>query len=72
MTRGDRAAVTDTLIAALKDRGLRPSVVEREGESVIQVDGADLGEVESLLAELELPLVPEQGDGQVFIRQPTA
>ncbi len=72
MTRGDRAAVTDTLMAALKDRGLHPNVIEREGESVIQLDGADLGEVESLLAELGLPLVPEQGDGQVFIRPPIA
>ena len=64
--------MTDTLMAALEDRGLRPSVVEREGESVIQLDGADLGEVESLLAELGLPHVPEQGDGQVFIRPPAA
>ena len=70
----------DQLMSALEQRGLTPNVVEQAGEAVIEIPCAEgdnarlcddvMTEVESLLAELELPLVPEQGDGQVFIRPP--
>ena len=68
----------DDLLSALEQRGLEASVVERDGAQLIEIpcgegDAAKLcddvmSEVESVLAELQLPLVPEQGDGQVFVR----
>jgi hypothetical protein len=68
--------VPDALLSALEQSGLDAQVVDREGETVIEID-ADSGEdalakVESVLGELELPLVPEQADGKIYVRPPAA
>ena len=66
---------SDSVLSALEQSGLDAQVVEREGESVIEIDaGGDdtLARVESVLGELELPLVPEQADGKVFVRPAAA
>jgi hypothetical protein len=72
----------DALLSALEQSGLEPSVVDREGETVIEIpceegDVARLcddvvAQVETVLGELELPLVPEKADNQVYIRPPAA
>jgi hypothetical protein len=72
----------DELMSALERRGLEPKVVDEAGESVIEIPCAEsdvarlcddvMAEVESLLAELELPLVPERNEDRVFLRPPAA
>jgi hypothetical protein len=72
----------DALLSALEQVGLEPTVVDRDGEPVIEIpcnegDVARLcddvvAQVETVLGELELPLVPEKTDNQVFIRPAAA
>ena len=72
----------DALISALEQHGLEPSVVDRDGEEVIEIPCGEgdaarqcddvLSQVEALIAEHNLPLVPTQGDGQVFVHPPAA
>ena len=69
------AATQDALLSALEQSGLDAQIVEREGESVIEiaVEGEDaVARVESVLGELELPLAAEEADGKVLIRPPAA
>ena len=69
------AETQDALLSALEQSGLDAQIVEREGESVIEiaVEGEDaVARVESVLGELELPLVAEEADGKVLIRPPAA
>jgi hypothetical protein len=72
----------DEVVRALREHGLEARIDERDDATAIEIpcDDADtervcaavLGRVEALIAELGLPLVPEQGDGQVFVRPPAA
>ena len=72
----------DEVVRALRERGLEARVGDRDDAFAIEIpcDDADaeracaqvLSRAEELIAELELPLVPEQGDGQIYIRPPAA
>jgi len=68
----------DALLAALKERGLAAEIADEEGEPVIEIPCAEsdadsvIGEVESVLGELGLPLVPQKGEGKIFIHPPAA
>jgi len=68
----------DALLSALKERGLDAEIADEEGEPVIEIPCAEsdadrvVAEVETVLGELTLPLVPQKGDGKVFVRPPAA
>ncbi len=72
----------DELLTALEQRGLEPRVVDHDGEAVIEIPceegdvarlcGDVLGEVETLIADQDLPLVPERNENRVYVRPPAA
>ena len=72
----------DDVVRALREQGLEARVDERDDATAIEIpcDDADaervcaevLRRVEALIADLGLPLVPEQDEGRVFVRPPAA
>jgi hypothetical protein len=72
----------DALLSALEQRGLEPRVTDHAGEPVIEIPCEEsdvarlcddvMAEVETLLAEQSLPLVPERDENRVFVRPPAA
>ena len=72
----------DAVLEVLRERGVEAEPIEAEGALGIRVPCGDgeseqtceelLAEMESLVAEAGLPLVPERGDGFVFLRPPGA
>lgn len=72
---GDR----DALIEVLRAHGYEPRAVEEDGAIGVEIPcGGDaqrlcddlLGELESLVAELDAPLVPVLAEHAVFLRPP--
>jgi hypothetical protein len=68
----------EALVSSLQERGLDARMGDEEAEPVIEVSSAEtaaddvVAQVESVLVKLDLPLVTEKGDGQVYIRPPAA
>jgi hypothetical protein len=74
-----RVADRDRVLEALAQRGHEARPAEEDGWPAIEVpcDGdadtacADLvGELEALVGELDVPLVPVRGEGVVYLRPP--
>lgn len=72
----------DALLRALEERGLEPRVRDDADEPTIEIEctKADaeqvcaevVAEVEKLIDELGLALVPERAEDRVFLRPPAA
>lgn len=72
----------DALMTALEERGLEPQVTEHAGEPVLEIPCEEgevarlcddvMTEVETLIADQGLPLVPERDEDRVFVRPPAA
>ena len=70
----------DALLAVLRERGVEAEPLEDGDRIGFRIpcgdEGADrlcddmLAQVEALVAEAGLPLVPQRGDGFVFLRPP--
>ncbi len=74
-----RVQERDRLLQALAERGHKARPIDDDGWPAIELPcGADadkgcddlLSELESLVGELEVPLVPVRGDGVVYLRPP--
>jgi hypothetical protein len=68
----------EALVSSLQERGLDARMGHEDDEPVIEVGTAEtaaddvVAQVESVLAELDLPLVTEKGEARVYIRPPAA
>jgi hypothetical protein len=64
----------DELVDALRQRGLEAKPLDENDSPGLEVlcDGCEevLAQIETWLAENELPLVPVLADGRVFLRPP--
>jgi hypothetical protein len=69
----------EQLVKALSELGLDAAMVEESGVVTVEVPCNDegdrdcaelLSQVEGLLAERDLPFVPEEQDGRILIRPP--
>jgi hypothetical protein len=70
----------DAVLEALRERGVEAEAIDEEGTLGVRVPCGDgesdrtcddlLAEMESLVADAGLPLVPQRGDGFVFLRPP--
>jgi hypothetical protein len=75
-----RVVDREALLETLRARGIEAEPIETEGVLGVKVPCADgdseqacdelLAQMEQLVAEAELPLVPQRGDGFVFLRPP--
>jgi hypothetical protein len=66
----------DQLVAALAERGYEARPLDDEGWAALDVPYGDGGhdglvsELESLVSELGLPVVPVRGEGVLYLRPP--
>lgn len=75
-----RVVDQERVAAALRERGIEAEPLEGEGELGFRIpcpdDDADdacsnlLAQMEDLVADTGLPLIPQRGDGFVFLRPP--
>jgi hypothetical protein len=67
-----RAVDRDAVLLILEERGITAKAAN--GELAIEVDCGDCGQVllelEALVRESELPLVPIEAGGRIFLRPP--
>jgi hypothetical protein len=76
-----RVVDRDALTEALEKRGIAAEPVDEEGLLGFRIPCGDgesesacddlLAKVEDIVADAELPLVPQRGDGFVFLRPPS-
>lgn len=76
-----RVVDRDALLAVFEERGLAAEPIEEDGRLGFRIPCEDgdsdtacnglLAQMEDLVAEAGLPLVPQRGEGFVFLRPPS-